>query len=512
MLNKIKKQILPMLETLGEALGQYLSAPSDSMQGEVSEFVYAIAVQLVEESKEAFTLAERLISSLQDTSTDEVERIYMEFCEKVEALPTQYKVVFLPYYDNTWDSLASVYEAFAADPMFVTEIVIIPISRNTPTGNKYVYNDYLTPQGIPNTHYDEYDYKTDLPDVVFYNQPYDGVNFPKFKSHNIKPYAGLMVYVPYFVTCNGYLTAERKEELVIPMTELPGHNNADIMVIQGDWFIKLFSNLSKNISKMIALGNPKTDNMHKLSESGQWTRHSEWEKKIGSRRTFLLNTHYTFIDSEYRNDIYHLLDCLFDFLAVNSNTALIWRPHPQTFYMAENRTDENANKLIRYIEAAQSSDRIIFDQTNSVVSAFMYSDAVISQLSSIVAEAVCMNKPIFLIGGDMQKKWDWNDMQQQYESSYQSILDDAKESNNNNCYLHGAVFHLGAEEVIPIGEDYFEYAWKAPFMRFLDEIADGIDSKKEVRERVRNHFFANNDGTCGSHILKHVKALLGGDS
>ena len=38
---------------------------------------------------------------------------------KIELKPTKYKALFLPYYDNTWESMRSVYEAFSRDPQFI---------------------------------------------------------------------------------------------------------------------------------------------------------------------------------------------------------------------------------------------------------------------------------------------------------------------------------------------------------------------------------------------------------
>ncbi len=96
--------------------------------------------------------------------------------------------------------MKSVYEMFSNDPLFETEVVIIPIMRNTNVGVKFIWEDYLTPSGTPNTHYDIYSFEEDMPDIVFYNQPYDGVNIPKFQSQNIRKYTDCMVYIPYGLT------------------------------------------------------------------------------------------------------------------------------------------------------------------------------------------------------------------------------------------------------------------------------------------------------------------------
>ena len=500
MLKKIQNRILPMLDTLGEAIGQYLALPSDGMLDDIALFIDAITAPLKDESSDIVSLSEKLMTSLLSPAHDTVEPVYVDFCETVVALPTQYKVVFLPYYDNTWDSLKSVYEAFTADPMFVTEIVIIPIKRNTPTGDKHVYNDYLTPQGIPNTHYDKYDFEIDKPDVVFYNQPYDGVNYPKFQSHNIKPHAGLMVYVPYYLFRRGPINTAEEQRFLDSHTQLPGHNNADIIVAQGQSFYKSYANRSKNGKKLVVLGNPKCDNIYRNMQD--YPRYPEWDQATEGRTVFLLNTHYTTVtDGTYRRFMPYLLDVI----EQNEDAALIWRPHPQSFLMfGEGEQKRQNDDFNGFLARVADHPRMILDRTASNVSAIMYCSAVMSQPSSVIGESIFADKPVFLLYGNP------NEMLPDGISYEESVkrLARVRRSEIENKSLFSAVEYYGYDESMQrdvLADAYFE---QLPLLNFITEIRGGTDSKKQKRGVFREQTFKNLDGTCGKSIHTYIENLI----
>ena len=499
MLNKINKQILPMLETLGDALGQYLELPSEKLLGEIAVFIDAIIAPLAGEGEDAVALSEKLKVALLSPVHDTVELAYIEFCETVAALPVQYKAVFLPYYDNTWDSLQSIYESFAADPMFVTEIIIIPIKRNTPSGDKHVYEDYLTPQGIPNTHYDQYDFETDMPDIVFYNQPYDGVNYPKFQSQNIRPHAGLMVYVPYYLYRHRPWGAIEQQRLT-STTQLPGHDNADVFVVQGESFLKNYAKRSRNGSKFVALGNPKCDNIYEHMQD--YPRYPEWDDKTAGKTVFLLNTHYTsVVNGTYKR----FLPFLLEKIEQNEEMALIWRPHPQSFLMFdENNQTQESEELNSFLDRVRSHPRMVLDRTINSASAIMYSAAVLSQDSSIVSESMYADKPVFL--------FDKNPNEALPDGlTYDEItkrLARIRRTDAEKLLLFSAVCYYGFESDMPEEAYHDEFFNQLPLTRFMDEIGSGIDSKKQPRSLYREQTFANLEGSCGRAIYNYIVSLL----
>lgn len=504
MLNKIKKNIIPMLDTLGNALTQYLAQPVDELFSGISQFIDAINMPLKSESDDAIALSKQLKASLKNPVISEIERLYNEYCTIIEDIPVQYKAVFLPYYDNTWDSLASVYEAFAADPMFVTEIVIIPIRRNTLTGWKMVYEDHLTPKGIPNTHFSNYSFENDLPDFVFYNNPYDGVNIEKFQTQNIKPFVGCMVYVPYFLYQHVFHDKAGLMKEIEQYTQLPGHDNSDVFIVQGKSFIKTFAHRSRNGKKMVSLGNPKTDNIYRHMQD--YPRYPKWDKATEGKTIFLLNTHYSAV-AKWNN--LSVIKYLFAFFQQNDDLVLIWRPHPQSFLMF-NESDRSADHLEwqRYLELASNHERIILDRTASNVSAIMYSDAVISHSSSVVAESIFADKPVFLWGfspsEDMQpEKWDNIDVE-----SYMKKLERIRKYDTKNLSLFSAVCYMGLNHIMPKEEITPVNIAKDSLSEFINDIRNGNDIKKELRSLFREQLFVNRDGTCGQKIHDYIVGLI----
>lgn len=502
MLNKIKKIVLPMLDTLGEALTQYLEEPSQELLDGIASFMNAIDMQVRDESHDAVVASQLLKESLKDPKLPELEQLFNKYCSVIEELPVQYKAVFLPYYDNTWDSLASVYDAFAADPVFVTEIVIIPIRRNTPTGWKMVYEDYLTPKGIPNTHFSNYSFDNDLPDVVFYNNPYDGVNIEKFQSQNIKPYAGCMVYVPYFLYQHMFQGKEILKKSVEQHAQLSGHDNADVFIVQGKSFLKTFARRSRNGKKMVELGNPKTDNIYKHMHN--YPRYPEWDKATDGKTVFMLNTHYA---SAIAGDVF--ISPLLDFFEQNDDLALIWRPHPQSFLMLDkDNRSESFLKWQGYLDRVNNHERMILDRTSSSLSAIMYSDALLSYESSIVAESIFADKPVFLLTPEPRERMSneaWaNSTVEEHMKKFEKI----REYDIKNLYLFSAVSYLRLEQIIPKEEVTFAYWTDVLIPGFIRDISNGIDKKKTLRGLFREQLFVNTDGTCGQKIHDYIVSLI----
>jgi hypothetical protein len=449
MLNRTKKKLYEMTDTLSEAVEYLATADADAasaVQSTSLEFVDAMDAAISEAG---------LPVPIAGASAEAYRAV-------IDAAPTEYKAVFLPYYDNTWDTMKSVYLAFSQDPMFVTEIVIIPIQRNTNQGTKFVWQDYLTPAGIPNTHYDAYDFAADEPDFVFYNQPYDGVNVPKFQSQNIKKYAGCMIYIPYAMAPIGVQSSELQRNA----TELPGIQRCDLYIAQSELFKEFYGTGKTIYDRMLPVGNPKCDVLRDARENDEFQRYPEWEESIGGRKVILLNTHYS---TMLPGAAAHAgVKFLLDYVVKHEDLFLIWRPHPQVFLMAMSPMYQVLTDF------ADKHERMILDKTPSITAAYMYSDAVVSLFpSSIVSDALFLDRPVYLMEPDPRKR----------------------EKVSNHIWFYDAISHedAGEDGVLP------------PLRAFLEEIESGIDSKKEIRGKYRAQEFPNMDGTVAEKILEWVK-------
>ena len=498
MLNLVKHHVAEMLETLQEAINQLPNG--DITHDEVISFIYSINNILAKESAECASVGEKLIKSLK-LPQETIMTVFAEYIDLFNSVPTQYKVLFLPYYESTWDSLESVWEAFVADPMFITQITIMPIRRNTGNGNTTeVYKDYLTPKGIPQVPYTQYDIEKDKPDIVFINQPYDGVNFPQFESTVIKPNVGLLVYIPYYMHFHRSVKEKDFTEAVQFFTELPGHNTADLYITNGSTFMKAYQKYSKNGHKMVALGSPKADYLHK--NKNNFPRHPAWEKRIKDRTTFMLNTHYEALTvTDKYNNTTAWLSHLIDYISKDEKLALIWRPHPVTFMFLDN-TPEPMKNLLNKLRNGDIP-QIILDETENAISAFMYCDAVLSEYSSLITASVYLDKPTFCL--NMNPLEYHENPAKYYEPKYSKLLSKTKKAKLGDLTMHTALPSSGAAKYLMKGETVEEMMYRKPLFEFIEAIKRGEDPKAELRSAFLKELLVNLDGKCGSSILSYIK-------
>ncbi|WP_313162763.1 hypothetical protein [Sedimentibacter sp.] len=478
-----QQQILELLETIREAQSERLYADCQDGALHIGQFIEQIegegthTVMLLEE------YCELLYKAHNGEISDKTLKLQLNKIEdsiKSDLKPTKHKVLFLPYYDNTWETMKSVYEAFSRDPMFEVQVVIIPIMRNTNEGVKFVWEDYLTPVGIPNTHYDMYSFEENLPDIVFYNQPYDGVNIPKFQSHNIRKYTDYMVYIPYYIVPINV----QGDSFEKNYTNMASVQNCDLFIAQSERFRKQYIKGTSLCEKALAFGNPKCDCLYTAKIHNEFTHYPEWEKAIGKCRVILLNTHYSYM---LEGTVPHSgVKKLIESVADNENLFLIWRPHPQVFLM------KMSVEMQEMLNFAQNHKRMILDKTQSIIPAYMYSDAVVSLFpSSIVMDALFCDLPVFLLGREAK---------------------DNLRDKHSNISFYNVVSHENYDEMLPDNglysagmQLYAERNIFAPLDEFLKEIESCKDSKREERTLFCEQEFPNRDGTTGKNILKYIK-------
>lgn len=117
-----QRQLLELLETIREA--QKLDLYADCQEGTQA------MIEFIDQKKGKGTrtvdLLQEYYDLLNQVHIGEINKdllrkqLYrIETSIKIELKPTKYKALFLPYYDNTWESMRSVYEAFSRDPQFI---------------------------------------------------------------------------------------------------------------------------------------------------------------------------------------------------------------------------------------------------------------------------------------------------------------------------------------------------------------------------------------------------------
>ena len=166
---------------------------------------YTILMQFQSDWKNTKTkeLLDEIICKWQDPLPDTIkERLEELRISLKEDIVIQIRAVFFAELGGKWDSMESVYSYMCQDPRFDPVVVLTPIFRaikvDGETKSEIVYDDYLTPMGIPFYNYRDYSIEQDCPELAFTSQPYESVTLPEYWAQNIAQYTRL-VYLPYFI-------------------------------------------------------------------------------------------------------------------------------------------------------------------------------------------------------------------------------------------------------------------------------------------------------------------------
>lgn len=523
LLNKVIRHVNGTLDAIEEAVGQLYRAKSREareIRAVIGEALDSIGEAVCSEGSDCLDKIAFLRPRLEDTVTSaargRLENALASLRESVAALPVRYKAVLLPYYDNVWDTLASVYEAFAADEDFLTEVVIIPIQRNTVSGQKFVYEDFLSAKGIPVTPYESYDFAADEPDIVVYCNPYDAVNIEKFQTWNIRPHAQHMVYIPYYMFrhTDTDFSKEPFHRIIERMFLQSGPKNADVFVAQCAQMKALAQQYAPDVAGKIAvLGSPKADYLHAAKESGDWPHYPDWEKAMEGKKVILLNTHYSSFDQGSRET--EALRILFARMRGEENAVLLWRPHPQTFIVFDNAENETTRNFYSFVNEAMERDNIILDRTGDALSALMYADAVISSRSSIVGSAIYLDLPTYTLEEDPLEQN--ADIRAYARPEFAEILEKTHKIDESALTEHQAASRAGLSAPLDISSDapeeeitvaYIDKAQVTPMRAFLEDVLAGRDEKRALRRAFRAQSFANAEGGAGAAIEEYCRELV----
>lgn len=378
----------------------------------------------------------------------------------------KFKIVFLAELGSKWDSMDSVYRAYKNREDCEVEVVIAPIYRaiKLPNGkikHDVIYEDYLTSLGIKHTLYKDYDIKKDLPDITFTSQPYESVTPEMFWAENIAPYTRL-VYLPYFTT---YCMTSEQEIYV--QCQMPIYNLAWRVICQSEKLKTIYSKYFKSKGEnIIASGLPKWDWVINM-DNREIKLPEGWEKLEG-KKVILKNYHYNF-----RNPKGRMLHIKNDIDNLNKDTeAMILRFHPMTetmfnvYYPEFKEEWEQLKNEINNLPNCVIDNNIMYDYS------FKFSDAMTSDISSIVWQYMLTKKPIILL--------------------YLSYLKEAKAQEENDGYI------LKPSTL----------SWAVNDMEEFNKVKNKLfyegDYNYEERVKFMNENFPNADGHIGERLANQL--------
>ncbi len=311
----------------------------------------------------------------------------------INALPTTYEAVFLPYKASMWDSLESIWMAADEDEHCDAYVIPIPYYDKNPDGSfaRLHYEADQYPDYVPVINYGKYNLEERHPDMIFIHNPYDNWNLvtsvhPDFYSDKLKGHTDCLVYVPYWATAG--MMSEGQ-------AFCPSYMNADHIVVQSKEIIEQFSEHVPR-EKFLPLGSPKFDRAIRLCKNPPEPP-EEWREKMEGKKVFFYNTSIGgMLDNT--DSFMKKMKYVFDSFKGSDDACILWRPHPLLVSTLESMRPaflEEYNRLKKYYTDENIG---IYDTTPDIGTSIACSDAYIGDAgTSVISLFGVAGKEIYIL-------------------------------------------------------------------------------------------------------------------
>lgn len=470
----VYKSMLDMCNTLKEAVSYMYENNSTDLVNGCLDMLVSISSTLAEYNATDFESIVELSNEFNSQSLN-LPEIYNKIVDLENEIKAKVKyklhILFVAELAGKWDSMASVYDAMKKREDCEVEVVIQPIFRalKMPDGSvksDVILNDYLTPMGISNIPYDQYDFAERMPDITFFSQPYESCTTEKFWPENMSQYTKV-VYLPYYTARS--LNKAVSQDVYYSFFKSRTEQYSWKIATQSQIMKYHYENLgAKKGENSLVTGLPKWDYSMQLSKDNVPCP-LEWEPKISGRKVFLWNTHFTL-----NRDIKEFFEKSYEMIAIfkkNKNIALIWRPHPMTKTIIKLYHPEYKKEFEALKKTVIESENMLLDTEPTYDAAFVYSDAMISCLSSLIDQYILLNKPVLMTVGEPVALY--------------------REHRSTNDGLHDL-------SLLPMA-----YV-KKDKVDFIEKIVAGIDDWAEERKKIVEEYLTLADGKCGERLTEKV--------
>ena len=355
------------------------------------------------EEYEALGEYKKLINS-PEYDADLIKKKLDVFFQQIQEENETYRVLFLPYKYSMWDSLESIFEAAKEDENCEAYVMPIP------------YYDKDQDRKLTEMHDESGSYPDDIgiiswqdnqvdeidPDVIFIHNPYDGNNLltsihPDYYTNKLVCKDRIVIYVPYYVSYTD-------DEGISVFMGSAGYYT-DYVIVQSEWYKEKFElemlkhNILNDGNKFIVLGNPKYDKIRSLNKY-EYPLRDDWKEKLldksGNKKfTVLLDTTIEVLAG--REKTLRKVEEVIDFFEKQKDFALIWRPHPLIKPTLRNMFPELVPEYKKLVDRCKNLDNCIFDDTNDMHTAIVWSDAFMGKYGSMIELYRVTKKPTIML-------------------------------------------------------------------------------------------------------------------
>lgn len=310
------------------------------------------------------------------------------------------KIVFFTQEYNLWPTFMSVYERALFDERFEPELVFIPFNHHNKINSDEEIKkeiDHYRDSGYSIKAFNEYDLSKHNPDIAFFMKAYDELIPNAFTSSMVSKVVDRIIflrYAPYGMNPNN-TPFEIKTVYRSPINYLAWKN-----LISSKAMYRGAKELSyKKGENYLGIGSPRID-ITEENIKGEYKNILEgFKARANRRKIFFLNSQHSIENNniESRGTFLDYGEDILDIFINDPSIFLIWRPHPLFFIAAEKMYKSLGKDIDELCKKIDLVENIIIDKSLSYLPAMIASDALITDLSSLLTEYIITQKPIMLL-------------------------------------------------------------------------------------------------------------------
>ena len=547
-----KEQALELLNTLYAASNELKLCGNERFWdfcADIQEFIegiYTFFVEVFGEEHKFTTQIEGLYRTIYMIAQKEIESqsLFVEVAPLITELentkPDRFEVAFFCYKASMSDCFESVYFAAKEDPACDAYFVPIPYYDRNPDGT--FGEEHLEREGYYSdeyvlTNWQKYDVEARKPDAIFIMNPYDDGNkvtsiHPFFYSKRLKQYTDCLVYIeyglPYNVHSNVY---DEKVQAEIKNNSLffPALIYSDVDIrycrqladLQKQKFLlnpEILYKCKFDInSKYQALGSPKFDKIYNTNKKS-YELPKEWIDKIADKKIILYNNSIEELlrasnqqkneEGEYlpENSRYFIkLKSIFEDVMANDDVILWWRPHPLFSATLHSICPQLVDEYNKIVDRFISDNKGIYDDTKELHRAIAWSDAMISDRSSLLLLYAATGKPFYIPSISKKLKNPVVDSGEDFREPIKRRIADMKNIYINRKWNLCIWWDGFLEDNFMKNTRFQNYT-----CRFIDYVVntdkyEDAGEYKELQLKMISDLVVNADGTAGQKIYKFIK-------
>ncbi len=327
------------------------------------------------------------------------------------------EVVFCPYKASLWDGFESVWRAAVEDENCDVYVVPIPYFYRDAFGTfkEMQYEGGKFPAEVKVTSYEDYDFASRQPDIIFIQNPYDEYNpvitvHPNYYAKVLKNCTDKLVYIPSFITDEIDPRDGRAMTNTRRYITMPGVTQADSVIVQSESMRQTYIDVLTEFAgedtrsvweeKVLGLGSPINDKVAQV-KGAIVTIPEAWEKLIykpdGSKKKVIFyNVSISGLMQNKEKMLAKIQSVFETFKENQEEVVLLWRPHPQMREAVETSHPQLWKEYQAILEQYREEAWGIYDDTPDFDNVVALCDAYFGDTGSVAQKFRVEGKPVML--------------------------------------------------------------------------------------------------------------------